>query len=352
MDNIKNIFKITSVYVGTVIGAGFASGQEMLNFFAIYGFDGIYGLILTGFLFFIVGWAVMELIYIKKVKTFRDFINPITGDFIGGMLEWAIVGFMFACFCVMLAGGGALIEQKFSLPYEWGVLLMAICCLGTFVFGAKGVVAINAILAPILLIGSLLLGLYILVFKSSEAFQSLSVVLYDVRNNWFTSAIIYISYNLITAIVVLTNLNQYIKNKKIAFYSSLISGMSLGILGIFLGIITIINYNNIQGIEIPMLTIVMMYAPSIQYIYIGIILTAMFTTAVANGYGVLTKLNPGKKKNYLTMVTFISVSFLFAQIGFSTMVHNIYPLFGYIGLFELILIVIYFVKYKAKKMKG
>lgn len=36
--NIKDIYKITFVIIGTIIGAGFASGQEIYTFFNRYGF--------------------------------------------------------------------------------------------------------------------------------------------------------------------------------------------------------------------------------------------------------------------------------------------------------------------------
>ncbi len=37
--SIKNICKITFVIIGTIIGAGFASGQEIYTFFNKYGFN-------------------------------------------------------------------------------------------------------------------------------------------------------------------------------------------------------------------------------------------------------------------------------------------------------------------------
>lgn len=37
--NIKNIYKITFVITGTIIGAGFASGQEIYTFFNKYGIN-------------------------------------------------------------------------------------------------------------------------------------------------------------------------------------------------------------------------------------------------------------------------------------------------------------------------
>ena len=44
---MKEIFIIVLVIIGALIGAGFASGQEIYSFFYCYGLKGILGLILT-----------------------------------------------------------------------------------------------------------------------------------------------------------------------------------------------------------------------------------------------------------------------------------------------------------------
>lgn len=352
MKNLKNIFKISVVYIGAVLGAGFASGQEMLSFFAQYGSKGIYGLILTGILFFIIGWAVLELAYVNKSKTFLQFIQPITGKIYGNILEWVIVAFMFICFCAMLAGSGALLEQRFNYPYQAGVIIMAVCCYITFQFGVRGVVAINAIFAPVLLSGFMLIGLYIWIYKTFCAFSNTSLMLNVVTDNWIISSIIYVSYNAITAVVILVTLHTYIKNKIIAFYSSLISGFCLGLLGVCLVITILSNYDKVCNVEIPMLTIVMKYAPAIQYIYILVMISAMFTTAVANGYGIVAKIGSVENKNNkLVIAEFILSAILFSQIGFSNLVGKVYPVFGYIGLYEMILIIFNFIKYKLNNSK-
>lgn len=44
---MKNILKICFVIIGTIIGAGFASGKEIYTFFNIYGPKGFLGLIIS-----------------------------------------------------------------------------------------------------------------------------------------------------------------------------------------------------------------------------------------------------------------------------------------------------------------
>lgn len=44
-------WQIAAVYVGTVIGAGFATGREIMEFFTRYGTAGTVGIIISGCLF-------------------------------------------------------------------------------------------------------------------------------------------------------------------------------------------------------------------------------------------------------------------------------------------------------------
>ena len=41
------MFKIIFVIIGTIIGAGFASGKEILTFFNVYGYYGLFGLLIS-----------------------------------------------------------------------------------------------------------------------------------------------------------------------------------------------------------------------------------------------------------------------------------------------------------------
>lgn len=349
----KNKFQISSVYVGTVLGAGFASGQEMLKFFASYGYNGILGILFTGLLFALIGWAVLEIVYVHQINNYREFIYPMMGEFLGNIMEWVVSLFMFICFCAMLAGSGALLHQRFDVPFQYGVLFMAILCIGTFIFDVKGVILINTILAPLLIVGSLLLGIYILVFRDISVFSNeVLQAVHLITDNWITSSIIYVSYNTITSVVVLTSMLSLLDSKKTARIGAFTAGGALGVIGLFLGLATLINYGDIQGLEIPMLAIVMHYMPIIQYIYIFVLLSAMFTTAIANGYGFITRMSSLlHMSRKMFIIIFVSIAIVFSQFGFSNMVGKIYPFFGYLGIFEIVLIFLYFIVVNLKRTK-
>jgi len=50
-----NGLKLAALYTAIIMGAGFASGQELLQYFVGYGTSGIWGLIAAGVLFSVTG---------------------------------------------------------------------------------------------------------------------------------------------------------------------------------------------------------------------------------------------------------------------------------------------------------
>jgi len=62
-----SVLKIAAMYMGAVIGAGFASGQEIMQFIIVHGRDGIKEVLLVTFLFCYLGAIILYLS--KKLKT-------------------------------------------------------------------------------------------------------------------------------------------------------------------------------------------------------------------------------------------------------------------------------------------
>ena len=61
---------IAFAYVGTVVGAGFASGQEVMSFFTIYGYKALWAILISSFLFTFVGTRILLLGMELKASSF------------------------------------------------------------------------------------------------------------------------------------------------------------------------------------------------------------------------------------------------------------------------------------------
>ena len=68
---MKNILKVVLVIIGTLIGAGFASGKEIYVFFNKYGSCGLYGMILSGIILSLVIYKVLKLTKNNKIDEYN-----------------------------------------------------------------------------------------------------------------------------------------------------------------------------------------------------------------------------------------------------------------------------------------
>lgn len=336
----KNSFKLTFIYIGTILGAGFASGKELFAFFARFKEMGLIGFLLSCFLLSLSFVSILSLIKNSIAKDYKSFLQDIFGIKIAKFIEILNIVFLFTLFSAMLAGGGASLGDIFSIDFKICAILFSIFIFISLFFGEKAVIYINSILCPALIFLGAFIGIYIYFFISKD------VIKIDYRP--FSSAIIYTSYNIITTISVLFAVKKLILNNKVIFYSGILSGIFIFFIGIFLILSLIQNYEIIKLKDLPILYI-LKEERLIKFIYSLVILMAIYTTAIANGFALenifLEKFNT-KKINIRFLIVLLG---LFASfIGFSNMVEKIYPIFGYLGLFQLIVI---FIMFYLKKIK-
>ena len=72
---MSNIIKVTSVIIGTIIGAGFISGQEIHSFFNKYGVCGQLGIIVAISLIGVVIYKTCTIMYEQKINNYEKFLE-------------------------------------------------------------------------------------------------------------------------------------------------------------------------------------------------------------------------------------------------------------------------------------
>jgi uncharacterized membrane protein YkvI len=120
-----SVFQIAAVYIGTIVGAGFASGQELLQFFGYFGIWGIAGLLLATALFALFGAQLMLIGNRLQADSYKAVLEALGGRWLGLLLNVVITFFLFGLLVAMVAGVGATFLQEFRLPESWGLALMA-----------------------------------------------------------------------------------------------------------------------------------------------------------------------------------------------------------------------------------
>ena len=81
-----------------------------------------------------------------------------------------------------------------------------------------------------------------------------------------------------------------------------------------------------------------------KYLYGLVILVAIFTTAVSAGYTFLNNVSSSNKKFFIYSILLCIMSICFCSYGFSNLLNLLYPILGFLGLFQIIIIVVCYIK--------
>ena len=67
--------QVAFTYIGALVGAGFASGQESLQFFTVFGANGIIGAVFSGLLFGLFGLLVIKITSREKMSNYGQLLQ-------------------------------------------------------------------------------------------------------------------------------------------------------------------------------------------------------------------------------------------------------------------------------------
>ena len=107
------------------------------------------------------------------------------------------------------------------------------------------------------------------------------------------------------------------------------------LLGMIVGLVIFLNYKFAVKHQIPILAITKQISCKINLLYAILFILSILTTASGDFFA-LCEIFGKKKLIYGLIINLCGI--IFAQIKFSDFISIFYPLFGFVGLFEIILI--------------
>ncbi len=337
---MRKSLTIAFVYTTVILGAGFASGRELSEFFVKFGAAGIVGLLIAGLLFSFVGYAVLDICRTNKISDYNLFMDRVMGKRIGTIVELAVVLFMFILYATMLSASASAIRQAFNLPFTAMVIVSALACFVLLLFDLDGLVAFNARLAPFMIAGTILIGIYAFVTQTVPTSAISDGFTGPTSSTWWFSACVYASYNIVTAISVLAAMGHMVSSQRDAAFSGIMGGVMMTVLGLFLCVPLFQHKADIMNTDIPILAIVTEYGTFFEYMYLLLLLCAILTTAISNAFTLSRWLNGRYSvKPIYAKLAVTALASVFAHVGFSVFVSKVYPLFAAAGAIEIIYIV-------------
>lgn len=134
-----NAGSIGLTFAGSFLGAGYVSGQELWQFFGSFGGGGLLGVLAALALLAVFGLALMYIISRTGIAEMDAVLVPWKRLAWLRKLSSALqLILLFGVIAIMYAGGGALLEQLFSLPTWLGRTLMAVLVTLVALRGLRG----------------------------------------------------------------------------------------------------------------------------------------------------------------------------------------------------------------------
>ncbi|WP_044893113.1 membrane protein [Bacillus alveayuensis] len=344
---MKQSIQIAGAFIGLIVGAGFASGQEILQFFTSFGWLGILGTMLATLLFAFLGMNLTQLGSKMQTTSHKAVIYSICGRYLGVVVDMMITFFLFGVLVVMIAGAGSIFEQQFGVPSIVGSIFMTIITILTVSLNIQRVISMIGLITPFLLVLVVIISGYSLATMEHSLLDTNQLIdpQYAAASNWGLGALLYVSYNIAAGAAMLVVMGGAVKDEKTAGLGGILGGIGLGVLILLINLGMLAKVETIMGVDMPMLYLANELSPIVGMFMSIILLGMIYNTAVGMLYAFSARIvKPQHDKFKMFVALFGTTAFAASFIGFITLVGTLYPLMGYLGFTLIAAIVIAWIK--------
>ncbi len=351
-----NSIKLMFTFAGCFLGAGYVSGQELWQFFGSFGKIGIIGAAVAAFLLSAFGILLIRYVQMTGISDMDKVVIKKENKYLRGLFVFLEIFFLFGIFVIMTAGVGAMLNQVFGINELIGGLIFSALVALIAICGMNGMVTAFSVTVPALVIMSAV------IFAISACKNGLSSCDFNIStntnpllNNWFVSAIVFVSYNLFASIGILTPIGKEVKKKSTLYIGIIGGGFLLLIIALGIMLTMAMNPDSISA-QLPMLAAAENFSPALMYIFSFLLFGGMFGTSVSSVFAIdefiKVRFNIDKRTSVIIIILLSALAFIGSIFGFDKLIGTVYPVCGYCGVVALGLIVVNFVKEKCNYEKG
>lgn len=327
---MKQILQIAATYIGTVVGAGFATGREIVEFFTIYGSAGFAGILISGFLFIAIGTKLMIMAKRLDATSFDEMNQYLFGPAVSKVVNVLMLIMLFGVTGVMLSGAGALFWEQLHLPFQAGILITLIITYLVMKKGIEGILWTNSLIVPIMILFSVVLSFSMLDFSGGR--QLFVEEDFTGHWKWVVSPFAYAAFNLTLAQAVLVPLSRQADDESVIKWGGFLGGLGLTFI-LLNSQYVLYSVPRVLSYEIPIAEIVGGLGIAVHYIFVLVIYGEIFSTLIGNIFGLAESLNKNVRlSNQMILLFLMAGSYLLSQVGYSELLHYLYPVFGMIAL--------------------
>lgn len=368
----KRVLILAGAVIAFTIGSGFATGQEIIQYFTAYGLKSLLVIAVFAIAFLYYNFNFAKAGAEQKFERGNDVYKHFCGKYVGTFCDYYSTLFCYMSFWVMIGGAASTLHQEYGLPTWVGAVVLTALTILTVVGGLNSLVDAIGIVGPIIVVLCIAIGLITCIRDGANIAAGLDIIregAYEgaaagetIKNagaNWLISGLSYAGFVLLWFASFTAALGA--KNKKKELNYGIIGGTIAVCIAI--GLVSFAQIANINApmangeayvwnADIPNLILAMKIWKPFSAIFAIVVFAGIYTTAVPLLYNPAARFAKEGTTQFkiLTIVLGIVGLVVGLFLPFRVLVNVIYVLNGYVGAVLILFMIWKNIKdYRAKR---
>ena len=347
----KKTLQVALAFIGLMVGAGFATGQEVIQYFVSFGLWGLAGAVVAGILMITAGAVIINIgsyfLADEHLGVFRSVSAPVVSRF----LDISVSLTLLAMGIVMLAGAGSTLEQQFGLPAWIGSAIMVAIVMLTGLLDVNKVTNIISGVTPVIFVAVIVAFVYTLMQLPVDlgAMSDLAVQADSPVSPWWLSAINYTCMALMLGVSMSLMIGGNTLNPRDAGRGGLLGGVVYTILLLMNAFALLVNFEAVGDADVPMLKLFETIHPVASLFMVFVTFLMIYNTTISMFYALGRRVTVNHPKRYAPVyLGLCAVGYVVSLVGFGELMSVVYPAIGYVG---MVLVVVMFVWWFRNRSK-
>lgn len=344
---------LAGAVIAFTIGSGFATGQEIIQYFTAYGWKGILTVLLFGVCFIYYNYNFAKAGAEERFEKGNDVYKFYCGKRVGTFMDYYSTIFCYMSFFVMVGGAASTLGQQYGLPTWVGGTILTVLTILTVIGGLNSLVDKIGIVGPVIVILCIGIGVVTLFNDAGNVGAGLEIInkaafagpgtetIKNAGANWVISGLSYAGFVLLWFASFTAALGAKNKKKEVEY------GVYFGTAAVCVAIILIMlaqiaNINTsavgnagifVWNADIPNLVLAERIWKPFASIFAVVVFAGIYTTAVPLLYNPCARFAKEGTKQFKLLTVILGVVGLIVGLflPFRVLVNVIYVLNGYVG---------------------
>lgn len=341
---VMKVLRVAFAFTGIIVGAGFATGQEVMQYFVAFGIDGIWGAVLSAVIMSVLAMIILQLGSYFHAAEHGEVFRRVSHPIFSRVLDIGVVITLFATGFVMFAGAGANMNQQWGAPLWVGAVIMVAITIAAGFLDVDRVTTVIGSITPFIVVFIVLASIYTLAFTDSTPIAERADAVASVPTtlpHWTVAAVNYVGFNLMVAVSMAIVIGGNMFHPNVAGIGGFVGGLIYSALLLVSAITLYYTVGTVATDAVPMLTVINRLHPWLGQAMAVVIFGMIFNTALGMFYALARRLTASSPEHFHAVyLATVVLGFVLSFLGFQNLIGWVYPVLGYIGLLLIVVMLV------------